>query len=130
MVDQGVVFTGVGVRLAAARAAQLVEDHATQYTSGPRALAGSDSYGRWACGRHRTGVEHTGPACIHVGAGRVRRRLEDEMAVDPVCGMQVDEENAAAGLEYEGEAYYFCSRACLKKFEDNPSAYTKKAAEE
>jgi YHS domain-containing protein len=51
------------------------------------------------------------------------------MAVDPVCGMEVDEENAAAGLEYEGEAYYFCSRACLKKFEDSPSSYAKKAEE-
>jgi Cu+-exporting ATPase len=61
--------------------------------------------------------------------GLVRRRLEDEMAVDPVCGMQVDEENAAVGLEHEGEAYYFCSRACMQKFEDDPGAYAKKAEE-
>jgi YHS domain-containing protein len=62
--------------------------------------------------------------------GWVDRRLEDEMAVDPVCGMQVDEENAAAGVEYEGDVYYFCSRACLEKFEDNPNSYVKKAEED
>jgi YHS domain-containing protein len=61
------------------------------------------------------------------GSSDVDRR--NVMAVDPVCGMQVDEENAAAGLEYEGEAYYFCSRACMKKFEDDPRSYAKKAEE-
>jgi YHS domain-containing protein len=53
----------------------------------------------------------------------------NEMAVDPVCGMQVDEEEAAAGLEYEGETYYFCSRGCMAKFKNDPQAYAKKAEE-
>jgi Cu+-exporting ATPase len=51
------------------------------------------------------------------------------MAVDPVCGKQIDEDEAAAGLEHEGEAYYFCSRGCMQKFKDDPAAYVKKSEE-
>ena len=50
-------------------------------------------------------------------------------AKDPVCGMDVEEEEAVAGLEYEGQVYYFCNRECMKKFEANPAEYVKKAAE-
>ena len=45
------------------------------------------------------------------------------MATDPVCGMQVDERNAAGSSVFEGSSYYFCSIGCKKKFEANPSAY-------
>lgn len=51
------------------------------------------------------------------------------MAVDPVCGKQVEEEEAAAGLEQEGETYYFCSRKCMQKFKNDPGAYAKKTEE-
>ena len=42
---------------------------------------------------------------------------------DPVCGMQVDEQNAAAQSEYEGQTFYFCSEGCKEKFEQNPEQY-------
>src|SRR5574340_692624 len=45
------------------------------------------------------------------------------MAIDPVCGMSVDEQTAAANAEYEGERYYFCSTHCLHKFEAAPARY-------
>ena len=45
------------------------------------------------------------------------------MAKDPVCGMTVDEANAAATAEYEGTPYYFCSTGCKKRFEENPAQY-------
>lgn len=48
------------------------------------------------------------------------------MATDPVCGMEVDEEQAESdGLssEYEGQPYYFCSPGCKQAFEQNPQSY-------
>lgn len=45
------------------------------------------------------------------------------MARDPVCGMQVDERNAAATLEYEGATYYFCSEGCRARFEEDPRRF-------
>jgi len=44
-------------------------------------------------------------------------------ATDPVCGMTVDEKNAAATTEYQGATYHFCSETCKEKFEKNPEAY-------
>ena len=48
-------------------------------------------------------------------------------AKDPVCGMDVEEDEAIGGVEYEGEVYYFCARSCMEKFKENPTAYVKKA---
>jgi len=48
------------------------------------------------------------------------------MSKDPVCGMEVKPEKAAARTEHAGQTYYFCSDACLKKFQGNPGAYAKK----
>jgi Cu+-exporting ATPase len=35
---------------------------------------------------------------------------------DPVCGMEIDWAAAAAGEEYEGKTYCFCSEACHQRF--------------
>jgi Cu+-exporting ATPase len=45
------------------------------------------------------------------------------MAKDPVCGMDVDEANAAATMEYEGTTYYFCAPGCKVAFEADPAKY-------
>jgi len=47
------------------------------------------------------------------------------MAKDPVCEMQVDENNAAATSEYKGVKYYFCAVGCKKAFDENPEKYLK-----
>lgn len=41
---------------------------------------------------------------------------------DPVCGMEIDTQDAAA-TEHEGQTYYFCSEGCKEKFEQNPQQY-------
>ncbi len=46
-----------------------------------------------------------------------------EVAVDPVCGMKVEKDKAAASVEYEGDVYYFCGAMCQRKFEENPEKY-------
>ena len=45
---------------------------------------------------------------------------------DPVCGMQIEESEAAGSSEYQGTTYYFCSAACQDKFEQNPEDYVNK----
>lgn len=45
------------------------------------------------------------------------------MATDPVCGMDVDEANAAATTEYQGTSYYFCAQGCKESFASDPSEY-------
>lgn len=45
------------------------------------------------------------------------------MAKDPVCGMMVDEEKAAATSEYKGKTYYFCAPGCKVAFDKDPERY-------
>ena len=51
------------------------------------------------------------------------------MARDPVCGMDIDEQQAAATAEYQGKTYYFCSPGCKKAFEKEPQKYVQDTAE-
>ncbi|OGO15508.1 MAG: hypothetical protein A2Z14_01655 [Chloroflexi bacterium RBG_16_48_8] len=46
-----------------------------------------------------------------------------EMALDPVCGMAVERENAPASLEYQGETYYFCADGCQQEFASSPQHF-------
>ena len=45
------------------------------------------------------------------------------MQKDPICGMQVDPQDAAGQSEYNGQTYYFCSAGCKRKFDQNPAQY-------
>ena len=44
------------------------------------------------------------------------------MKKDPVCEMQVDEDEAEQ-LDHEGTSYYFCCGGCKSIFEKDPSKY-------
>jgi len=46
-----------------------------------------------------------------------------EKVKDPVCGMEIDSQHAAAKTEYEGKIYYFCSPGCKTTFEREPTKY-------
>jgi YHS domain-containing protein len=48
---------------------------------------------------------------------------EEEMAIDPVCKMQVEEKKAPAKSLYKGKMYYFCSPGCKKAFDSDPEKY-------
>ena len=48
------------------------------------------------------------------------------MAKDPICGMDVKEEEAAATYEYKGNTYYFCAVGCKEKFAQDPERYLEK----
>jgi Cu+-exporting ATPase len=45
------------------------------------------------------------------------------MALDPVCGMTVAPERAAATASHAGVQYYFCSKGCAGKFQAAPEKY-------
>lgn len=44
---------------------------------------------------------------------------------DPVCGMEINTEDAAGTSEHQGRTYYFCSTNCKSKFDQNPQQYVK-----
>jgi YHS domain-containing protein len=50
------------------------------------------------------------------------------MTIDPVCKMEIDEADAAAHTNYDGDDYYFCSEGCKEKFEHDPQQYVSGAA--
>ncbi len=48
---------------------------------------------------------------------------------DPVCGMDVEEEDAAGTVNYNGTPYIFCSTNCVEKFQANPRGYLEPSAQ-
>src|SRR5438093_7103912 len=56
--------------------------------------------------------------------GRSARR-EGVMAIDPVCGMTVDEKTAPATAVHNGTTYYFCAPGCKRTFEKDPETVLK-----
>ncbi len=54
------------------------------------------------------------------------------MAIDPVCGMDVEEKTAGATQQYTGQyggqTFYFCSKECKDEFEVAPEQYARKSA--
>jgi YHS domain-containing protein len=45
------------------------------------------------------------------------------MAIDPVCGMEVDERTTEDKAIYQSTTYYFCSEDCKDEFEASPEDY-------
>lgn len=50
----------------------------------------------------------------------------DVTRVDPVCGMSVDRETAAAAWEHAGQMYMFCSTGCFESFRADPEYHLRK----
>ncbi|TMC44738.1 MAG: YHS domain-containing protein [Chloroflexi bacterium] len=51
------------------------------------------------------------------------RRTNMSQQIDPICGMSVDPETAAAKREYAGKTYYFCGLGCAKAFDLKPEVF-------
>ncbi|HKJ31964.1 MAG TPA: YHS domain-containing protein [Balneolales bacterium] len=45
------------------------------------------------------------------------------MALDPVCGMEVEEKSAEYKSSYNDNTYYFCAAGCKKAFDEDPEKY-------
>jgi Cu+-exporting ATPase len=50
--------------------------------------------------------------------------------VDPVCGMTVNPDTAAASREVDDVTYYFCSAHCAATFDADPARYTTASAKQ
>ena len=48
------------------------------------------------------------------------------MARDPVCGMEVAEDRAAATAVYQEKTYYFCAATCRESFDREPERYLRR----
>ncbi|MFC6723024.1 permease [Halobium palmae] len=51
---------------------------------------------------------------------QARENIQDEndsTVQDPVCGMEIDPDEANYSTEYDGETYYFCSESCKDSFD-------------
>ena len=59
----------------------------------------------------------------HGHHGGQERPDEEDGAKDPVCGMAVDPQRAAAAATHRARTYYFCSASCRDKFEREPANY-------
>jgi xanthine dehydrogenase accessory factor len=46
-----------------------------------------------------------------------------DIAIDPVCGMEVEKANARHRSNLDGQDFYFCCPACKRLFERNPREY-------
>jgi len=46
------------------------------------------------------------------------------MVNDPVCGMTIEVDSAAAQEEYQGKTWYFCCDSCHSRFQADPARYT------
>ena len=46
-----------------------------------------------------------------------------QKAIDPVCGMEVDVEQASGKYDWEGKTYYFCGPMCREQFARNPAHF-------
>ena len=51
------------------------------------------------------------------------RAPESLIAVDPVCKMAVDPQDAPASIVYQNKTYYFCHPSCKASFEKEPDKY-------
>jgi len=76
---------------------------------------------RYGCGAH---MIHGGHGSGNKDHDHVKRK-----AVDPVCDMEVVEEQGY-GKMHEGNLYRFCTRSCLDKFEADPQHYVNKTRPE
>ena len=72
-------------------------------------------------------VQHGSMSGMQSGSGMHMQHSgsmpETKMAKDPVCGMDVKPDKAAATSVYQGTTYYFCAPGCKKAFDENPAKY-------
>jgi len=49
------------------------------------------------------------------------------MVKDPVCGMEIEAQDAVASREHMGHTFYFCSPSCVEQFDADPHRYAQAA---
>ena len=86
---------------------------------------------RWLHGGRRTVfVRHDSTRHPQSTLARENVNKKDDRVADPVCGMRIKPEKAAAKIIRLGKAYFFCTLACRRQFEAEPERYMGKSEEE
>jgi YHS domain-containing protein len=52
------------------------------------------------------------------------------MAIDLVCGMEVDEGTAKFFSEHKGRKFFFCGKMCKEEFDDDPEKFLRLESKE
>jgi YHS domain-containing protein len=51
-----------------------------------------------------------------------------QLVRDPVCGMMINPDTAAATSAHRGQTFYFCASVCKTRFDADPRQYVKSAS--
>ena len=73
---------------------------------------------RFGCGAHMGGG-HMG----HMGGHEPEKGPPAARVKDPVCGMEIDKDQAFGMTQKGGKQIYFCSENCQNKFNAEPKKY-------
>jgi len=49
--------------------------------------------------------------------------IDPTVAIDLVCGMELDKDTIKASFDYKGKTYYFCAIHCKNHFSRDPVKY-------
>ncbi|HXJ13281.1 MAG TPA: heavy metal translocating P-type ATPase [Candidatus Limnocylindrales bacterium] len=83
-----------------------------------------EKYSSQAAARVKTGAMPVQTATAEKSAMGVLPILgEAPRARDPVCGMLVDPQKAAAKFEHGGKTFFFCSPRCKERFQQDPEKF-------
>lgn len=78
-------------------------------------------------GNHSHGESQQGPHQHGAGGDGLGHGAGQEKPIDPVCGMSIDPERAAAMRTVGGRNFFLCSASCLEKFDKEPERYAAQA---
>lgn len=77
---------------------------------------------KFGCGAHIGG--HGGHAGGHEDhAGHGRPSTSSQKVKDPVCGMEIDRDQAHSMVRDRKQQIFFCSETCHNKFNEEPEKY-------
>lgn len=62
----------------------------------------------------------------HMAHGHHKKKVTSTPTIDPVCGLEVEEEQGYGKLQ-NGHLYRFCSKECLNEFDKDPDKYIEKS---
>ena len=43
--------------------------------------------------------------------------------IDPVCRMEIEEEDSVGTVVHDGVTYHFCADVCVERFREHPELY-------
>lgn len=92
----------------------------------PKVEASSSKVGRKTIVKKPKELEETAETILPVYQKNSDKNAYDKivgMAIDPICGMTVDESKTKLVSEHEGHKFYFCSSNCKKSFGKDPRRY-------